>query len=138
MLDDLADPTKMSAILAVQAPAWTPGARQGYHGITLGFYESELIRHADPAGRTLRRFFADEIATPLGLEFYIGLPASVDRNRVADLQGSSKAEVLLHLNTMPRRFVAAMFTPRSLTARAAKHFSTTSWGPGRKPNLHPR
>jgi hypothetical protein len=42
----------------------------------------------------------------------------VDRNRVAHLHGMSRAETLLHLNTLPRRFVAALFNPRSLTARA--------------------
>ena len=47
-LRDLADPAKMSAVLAAQAPAWTPGTRHGYHAVTLGWYESELIRHADP------------------------------------------------------------------------------------------
>jgi len=116
-LHDLADPMKMSAVLAAQAPAWTPGTRQGYHAITLGWYESELIRHADPAGRSLGQFFADEVAKPLGLEFYIGLPASVDRTRVAHLHGSSRAELLLHLNTMPPRFVAALLNPLSLTSR---------------------
>jgi len=94
-LPDLADPTKMSAALAAQAPAWIPGTRHGYHAITLGWYESELIRHADPSGRSLGQFFAEETAKPLGLEFYIGLPASVDRNRVAQLHGWSRAEMLL-------------------------------------------
>ena len=77
----------MSAALAAQAPAWTPGTRHGYHAVTLGWYESELIRHADPLGRSLGQFFAEEIAKPLGLDFYIGLPASVDRDRVAHLHG---------------------------------------------------
>ena len=117
-LPDLADPTKMSAALGAQAPAWIPGTRHGYHAITLGWYESELIRHADPSGRSLGQFFAEEIAKPLGLEFYIGLPASVDRNRVAHLHGWSRAEMLLHLNVMPSRMVAAVFNPRSLAARA--------------------
>ncbi len=118
-LRDLANPPKMSAVLAAQAPAWTPGARHGYHFLTLGFYESELIRHADPSGRSLGQFFADEVAKPLGLDFYIGLPASVDRNRVAHLHGLvRRAEALLHLNTLPRRFMAALFNPLSLTARA--------------------
>ena len=116
-LHDLADPAKMSAALAAQAPAWIPGTRHGYHAITLGWYESELIRHADPLGCSLGQFFAEEVAKPLGLEFYIGLPASVDRDRVAHLHGYSWAELLLHLNTMPPRFVAAMLNPRSLTAR---------------------
>ena len=29
---------------------WAPGIRHGYHAVTLGWYESELIRHADPLG----------------------------------------------------------------------------------------
>ena len=100
-LDDVSDPAKLSAMLAAQAPAWTPGSRHGYHAITLGWYESELIRHADPAGRSLGQFFADEVATPLGLDFHIGLPASVDRDRVAHLHCWSHAEMMLHLNVMP-------------------------------------
>ncbi len=118
-LDDLADPTAMSAKLAAQVPAWPPGTRHGYHAITLGWYESELIRLTDPAGRTLGRFFAEEIAEPLGLDFYIGLPVSVDRNRVARLQAFSKARMLLHLHTMPPRLVAAFLNPFGLTARSS-------------------
>lgn len=33
---DVADPAKLSAVLAAQAPAWKPGTRHGYHAITLG------------------------------------------------------------------------------------------------------
>lgn len=116
-LRDLSDPAKMSAVLAAQAPAWAPGTRHGYHAITLGWYESELIRHADPLGRSLGRYFAEEVAAPLGLEFYIGLPDSVDRDRVAYVHGYSRAEMLLHLNTLPARFVAAAVNPFGLTAR---------------------
>ena len=94
-LTDLAEPMKMSAKLAAQAPAWTPGTRHGYHGYTLGWYEGELIRRVDPAGRTLGRFFADEIAEPLGLDFYIGLPTSVNRDRVAHLHPFSRSKLLL-------------------------------------------
>jgi CubicO group peptidase (beta-lactamase class C family) len=115
---DIADPVKLSKKIAAQAPAWPPGTRHGYHGITLGWYESELIRHTDPQKRTLGRFFAEEIAGPLGLDFHIGLPVSVDRNRVALLRAGTKSEFILHLNTMPPLFVAALMNPRSLAARA--------------------
>ena len=108
----------MSAKLAAQAPVWRPGTRHGYHAITLGWYEGELIRRVDPAGRSLGHFFAEEMAKPLGLEVYIGLPASVDWARVAHLYGYSEAQALLHLNTMPPRFVAALCNPFSLSARA--------------------
>lgn len=117
-LAEIADPAKMSAKLAAQVPAWTPGTRHGYHGITLGWYEGELIRRTDPAGRSLGRFFADEIAGPLGLDFYIGLPSAVDRDRVAYLHAWPFARLLLHLNTMPRGFVAGLFNPFALTARS--------------------
>ncbi|GBE66856.1 serine hydrolase [Mycobacterium sp. MFM001] len=118
-LADLADPDKVSAVLAAQAPVWPPGTRHGYHALTLGWYESELIRHTDPAGRTLGRFFADEVAAPLGLDLHIGLPASVDRDRVAHLHGWRRAEALLHLNTLPPRLALALLNPFGLISRAA-------------------
>ncbi|HEY9302972.1 MAG TPA: serine hydrolase domain-containing protein [Mycobacterium sp.] len=117
-VQDVADPTKLSVILAAQKPAWPPGTRCGYHAITLGWYESELIRRTDPAGRTLGRFFADEIAGPLALDLHIGLPDSVDRERVAHLHTWSRAESLLHLNVMKPALVAASLNPVGLLARA--------------------
>jgi CubicO group peptidase (beta-lactamase class C family) len=117
-LHDLANPINMSAKLAAQRPAWTPGARHGYHAITLGCYEGELIRRTDPAGRSLGQFFADELAKPLGLDFYIGLPASVDRNRVAHLHLPSRSSALLHLYALPPRLLAATFNPFGLATRS--------------------
>jgi CubicO group peptidase (beta-lactamase class C family) len=116
-LSDLSDQDTLSAALAAQAPAWPPGSRHGYHALTLGWYESELIRHTDPAGRTLGQFFADEIAAPLGLDLYIGLPASVNRDLVAHLHGWPRAKALLHLNAMPPRLALALLNPRGLTGR---------------------
>jgi CubicO group peptidase (beta-lactamase class C family) len=115
-LADIADPALLSKKIAAQAPAWPPGTRHGYHAVTLGWYVSELIRQVDPQRRTVGRFFADEIAGPLDLDFHIGLPASVDRNRVAHLHTFPKSAPLLHLNAFPPRFVAALFNPRSLCA----------------------
>jgi CubicO group peptidase (beta-lactamase class C family) len=117
-LSDIADPEKLSEKIAKQAPAWPPGTRHGYHAVTLGWYQSELIRHVDPQRRTLGRYFADEIAGPLDLDFYIGLPASVDRSRVALLHAFDRSEFMWHLNTFPPLFAAAMFNPFSLAARA--------------------
>ncbi|HEY2448264.1 MAG TPA: serine hydrolase domain-containing protein, partial [Mycobacterium sp.] len=116
---DVADPARLSSMLAAQKPAWPPGTRHGYHGITLGWYESEFIRRTDPAGRTLGRFFADEIAGPRGLDLHIGLPDSVERERVALLYNWSRAESLLHLNVMPAALVTASFNPVGLLARSA-------------------
>ncbi len=117
-LADIADPEKLSKRIAAQAPLWPPGTRHGYHAVTLGWYESELIRHADPKGRTLGRYFAEEIAAPLDLDFYIGLPASVDRNRVALIHPFAMRDALLNLNTVPPRVAAAFVNPFSLVKRA--------------------
>lgn len=117
-LADVADPDRLAPMLAAQRPVWAPGTRHGYHAVTLGWYESELIRRTDPAGRTLGRFLADEIAGPLGLDLHIGLPNSVSRDRVALLHQWKRAESLLHLNVMPMRLVAASFNPVGLLARA--------------------
>ena len=117
-LAEIADPEAMSERIATQKPAWPPGTRYGYHAATLGWYQSALIRKVDPQGRTLGRFFAEEIAGPLGLEFYIGLSASVDRGRVALLEPVTRREMMLHLHTMPPLFVASLFNPKSLPARA--------------------
>ena len=77
------DLDRLARVLARQKPAWEPGTHQAYHAITLGFYESELLRRIDPRHRTLGQFFQDEIATPLGLDFYIRLPETVPDTRLA-------------------------------------------------------
>src|SRR5215217_4881514 len=67
---NLGNPDEVDRILAAQAPAWRPGTRHGYHALSIGWYEAALIRRVDPQRRSLGRFFAEEIAEPLGLEFY--------------------------------------------------------------------
>jgi len=117
-LRDVADPDRLAQILAAQTPAWPVGTRQGYHAITLGWYQSELIRRTDPAGRTVGQFLADEIAAPLGLDLHIGLPRDVDRSRIAYLHQWKRPEVFLHLNEMPPGFALAALNPVGLAARA--------------------
>ena len=114
----LADLDVVADALARQKPAWKPGTRQGYHALTLGWYESELIRRVDPQRRSLGRFFADEVAAPLGLEFYFGLPTDLPPERVASIKGASIPSLLLHAREMSPRMMAAFAQPRSHTARA--------------------
>jgi len=118
VLADVADPGRLAPMLAAQAPAWPVGTRHGYHAITLGWYQSELIRRTDPAGRTVGRFLAEEIAGPLGLDLHIGLPRDIDRSRIAQLHQWKRPETLLHLKEMPAGFVLAALNPVGLSARA--------------------
>jgi len=64
------------AALAAQAPLWPPGTAHGYHVRTYGWLAGEILRRVD--GRSPGRFFADEIARPLGLDFWIGLPGEIE------------------------------------------------------------
>jgi CubicO group peptidase (beta-lactamase class C family) len=105
----VADLDRLAVVLARQKPAWEPGTRQAYHGITLGFYESELLRRLDPQHRSLGQFFQDEIASPLGLDVYIRLPEDIPTSRLATMSRPSWVELMhgfplrLALDTMNRR-----------------------------------
>lgn len=114
----IADPEALGAVLAAQPPAWPPGTAHGYHAQTLGWYESQLLRRVDPAGRPLGRFFADEVAGPLDAQFFIGLPHDVSMDRLAVFAGGGRVAAALHAHQMPKRLLAAMLNPRSATARA--------------------
>jgi len=114
-MKDLGDFDSLAVILARQKPLWEPGTRHGYHAATLGLYMNELLRRLDPAHRTLGRFFQDEIAGPLGIEFYIGLPREVPDARVADLVMLNPVLVLLR---MPWRVTSGFLCRRSLVYRS--------------------
>ncbi len=68
--------------LEVQEPVWKPGTEHGYHAITYGWLVGEVVRRI--SGKSLGSFFRDEFATPLGLDFWIGLPDE-QQARVAPL-----------------------------------------------------
>lgn len=70
----------MTERLAAEAPFWTPGTRNGYHMSTFGWTVGELVRRV--SGQSLGTFFREAIATPLGIDFWIGLPDS-EHHRVA-------------------------------------------------------
>lgn len=73
---DLVNDALIARLLAAQAPETDARARFAYHGLTYGWLCGELVRRVD--GRSVGRFFAEEIASPLGLELWIGLPAACE------------------------------------------------------------
>jgi CubicO group peptidase (beta-lactamase class C family) len=71
----LADWRLVTERLAASPPSWPPGTKNRYHTLTYGYLVGEVVRRID--GRTLGRFFADEVAGPLGLDIHIGVPESI-------------------------------------------------------------
>ncbi|MEJ1968298.1 MAG: serine hydrolase domain-containing protein [Rhizomicrobium sp.] len=77
---ELLDWERCTGALAAMAPLWAPGTAYMYHAVTYGYLLGEVIRRI--TGRTPGRFFAEEIAAPLGLDLWIGLPEA-EEDRVA-------------------------------------------------------
>ena len=97
--------------LAAQRPLWEPGSAHGYHVGTFGWLAGEIIRRV--SGMTVGRFVAERIAGPLGLDFYIGLPADLEP-RVAPMIAAPTPPP----GTVPDIFTARLLDPTTLLHRA--------------------
>ncbi len=73
----------LCAELAAMAPLWPPGGASGYHPVTFGYLAGEIFRRVD--GRTMGAALREDLAQPLGLDLWIGLPDS-EHGRCADLR----------------------------------------------------
>src|SRR5437588_585682 len=82
MPEQLYDWPTVTPLLAEQAPSSEPGVVGAYHAVTQGYLIGEVVRRV--TGRGLGRFFAEEVAGPLGADFHIGLAAEHD-HRVAPI-----------------------------------------------------
>jgi CubicO group peptidase (beta-lactamase class C family) len=85
--------------LELMAPLWPPGSASGYHPVTFGYLAGEIFRRID--GRTMGVALREDIAGPLGLDLWIGMPDS-EHLRVADVRRPSALPKLGPL-TEPRR-----------------------------------
>ena len=101
----------MTGLLADEAPFWPPGTRNGYHGFTFGWTVGEMVRRA--SGVSLGTFFRTEVAEPLGLDFWIGLPEEIEP-RVAPIipyvykANEAKTPFMIDLGTK-RDSIASLF-----------------------------
>ena len=82
-VEQLYDLDGVAANLAAQAPWWEPGTASGYHAITQGNIEGEILYRI--TGRRMADWFRTEVAEPLDADFWMSLPATED-HRVAELQ----------------------------------------------------
>jgi CubicO group peptidase (beta-lactamase class C family) len=99
--------------LAAQKPLWEPGTAHGYHALTFGWLVGELVRRV--TGNSIGAFFAHEVADPLGLDFWIGLPAT-EEHRVAPL--AMTLDYIADMNPEELATMAANFGPDALGTKA--------------------
>jgi CubicO group peptidase (beta-lactamase class C family) len=79
-VEDLYDWEKVTSLLAAQEPWWEPGTASGYHAVTQGYLEGEVVRRI--TGQTIGEFAAKEVTGRLDADFYIGTGLEHD-SRVA-------------------------------------------------------
>lgn len=79
-IEDFFEHTRLASLLAQQAPFFEPGSVWGYHALTIATLTDELCRRVD--GRTINAYFAEEIAAPLQLDAFLGLPIDEDHRQV--------------------------------------------------------
>ncbi|MFE0173722.1 serine hydrolase domain-containing protein [Streptomyces sp. NPDC059002] len=105
-----------AAVVAAQAPFWEPGTDHGYHAQTYSWLTGELVRRV--TGRPVGAWIADEIARPLGLDLWVGLP-DAEAARVGRVGRIEPPAAEGGLRMRPRRNVADAYAdPHSLTRRA--------------------
>jgi CubicO group peptidase (beta-lactamase class C family) len=117
----------VARLLARQKPEWPPGTRHGYHAMTIGLYMQEVIRRVDPADRSLGRFFHEEIAEPLHLDFFIGLPPEIPDERLAKVNTFSTVRAIAALRNTPHQLIAKVIWPWSLMRRSMAILSGLDW-----------
>jgi CubicO group peptidase (beta-lactamase class C family) len=100
-LEDVYDLEKSCALLAAQEPWFVPGTAAGYETFCMGHLVNPVFERI--TGKTLGRFFADEIAGPLGAEFYIGTGPEHD----------AKVAPLIPADPIPKASGQNTFTDRS-------------------------
>ncbi|MCU1587125.1 MAG: beta-lactamase [Frankiales bacterium] len=105
----------ISAGLAAAPLEWEPGSRHGYHALSVGWLLAELVLRV--SGRTLGSFFAEEIAGPLGLEAWIGTPAS-ELGRVAHVHPTRHDHLPAFVRRTNDALEAAARDPHTLLGRA--------------------
>ncbi len=70
---EIFDWERCTAALANMEPWWKPGSAYFYHALTFGYLAGEIVRRV--SGKTVGKFANAEIAGPLKLDLWIGLPA---------------------------------------------------------------
>jgi CubicO group peptidase (beta-lactamase class C family) len=109
-LDDVEAWDPAAEALAAQRPAWEPGSRHGYHALTHAWLVGELIRRV--TGRMPGAYFAAEVAAPLDLDLYVGLPVA-EHGRVTPMRLPGPPE-----GSEPDAFTRRMLEPGTMAHRA--------------------
>jgi CubicO group peptidase (beta-lactamase class C family) len=106
---DVLDYDGVIRALEAQVPLWPLGTGHGYHARTFGFLLDELIRRI--TGKTLSKYWEENFASPLELDFWIGLPEK-ENSRVATVYAAKSGKP-----PEPAQFYRDLLTPGTLARK---------------------
>jgi CubicO group peptidase (beta-lactamase class C family) len=145
-LPGLRDPLKPGAFydydymvgrLERETPFWKPGTRNGYHGVTSAWTVGEMVRRS--TGKRMGAFLRDEVAAPLGIDFWMGLPQEHEARVAPIIPGEREPDsrIARAIRADPQGPTAAFmtnqggFSANAREARAAEIGSATGVTNGR-------
>jgi CubicO group peptidase (beta-lactamase class C family) len=102
--------------LAREEPNWEPGTRHGYHGLTFGHLIGEVVRRV--TDRSIGTFFREEVAEPLGLDVWIGLPEEHETRVATNIPAPPPAPG----DAIPTLYQVALTDPASVQAQMLVNF----------------
>lgn len=105
--------------LEVQKPLWKPGTEHVYHAMTFGYLVGEVVRRI--SGKSLGTFFADEVAGPLGLHAWIGLPEEQEE-KIARIEFAAPFTL--------EEMTEGILESTGLDADTVSQWMTSVWGEG--------
>lgn len=108
------DTTFIRQTLLRQTPKWTPGEKQGYHLYTTGLYLNELIKETDTMHRSIDTYFYERLAQSAGVEFYFGLPDTLNRDRLAHIIHITTLQRMFRFWQLPRPIRLKVYNPFSM------------------------
>ena len=106
---DVLDYDGVIRALEAEAPLWPLGTAHGYHARTFGFLLDELVRRI--TGKTLSEYWQENIAVPLELDFWMGLPDE-QNSRVATIYAAKSGKP-----PEPAKFYHDLVTPGTLARK---------------------
>jgi CubicO group peptidase (beta-lactamase class C family) len=106
---DVLDYAAVIAALEKQKPLWPPGTAHGYHARTFGFLVDECVRRI--TGNRVAKYWREIFAEPLGLDIWIGLPASEDHRTATIYAAKAGGE------QKPAEFYRELSTPGTLVQK---------------------
>jgi len=106
---DVLDYDGVIRALEAQAALWPPETAHGYHARTFGFLLDEFIRRI--TGKTLCKYWEENFARPLELDFWIGLPQK-ENSRVATIYAAKSGNA-----PEPAQFYRDLVMPGTLARK---------------------